>query len=715
MNPTISRHLIHRADKALPCLTGRLCGLLFTLLWLFSTVVRADIFYGYDELGRLISVNDDAGNGALYHYDSSDNMTAIQSAKAGNLLLGELMPKAGPVNSSVTISGSGFSLIPEENTVKFNGVNATVTAAAINRLQVSVPPGSETGVISVTVGATTVSSLYPFTITEDALTPSLQVSSFTPATGLAGTKVTINGKHFDPRVSRVRFNGIYAETTHITPTQIEVRVPSQAGSGPIQIQTAYGVTTSSEDFIIPPKGYTPAQIGLVQRMVVDAESQKLSDIGADGKIALVLVEGVEGEGIGLGISELKTTTGSGGVYLYVYTPDGRMIGDCGYYSTSGGRCTLPALPASGTYTVRVSSGGNYGATLTLTLSTEITGTLNLDGEPQIFPGDRLGQNGRYTFYAQAGEQLGLGIDEVKTNTNNGYMGVGDFSVTAPDGSVVKNCGSYTLHGSSCSLLLLPVSGIYTANIMPRGFYTTGLTLTLSRDVSEVLLADGEQKVFVGDRKGQNGRYRFSGLKGERMGLGIEDIKTNTGNQYIDVVDLSVTAPDGTSFKECGAYTLTGGNCALPPLPDSGNYTVNVIPRKSYRAGLTLTLSKEIIGELIPDGNPQLFPGARVGQRGRYSFNGKEGESLSISLSDLKTNASNRYFSLLQLSVTTADGTSVKNCGDYTLFGGHCTLPTLPASGTYIINIVPKGAYKTSLKLSLSEDPTRTTQSRSLTQ
>jgi sugar lactone lactonase YvrE len=68
-----------------------------------------------------------------------------------------------PGGSSITIQGSGFATIPSQNTVKINGVLATVTAATTNALTVTVPPKAGSGNITVAVGSSTATSSTPFT------------------------------------------------------------------------------------------------------------------------------------------------------------------------------------------------------------------------------------------------------------------------------------------------------------------------------------------------------------------------------------------------------------------------------------------------------------------------------------------------------------------------------------------------------------------------
>jgi hypothetical protein len=59
-------------------------------------------------------------------------------------------PASGPVGSSVTITGRGFSATPAENAVFFGATKAAVTAASYNSLTVTVPNGATYKSLSVT-------------------------------------------------------------------------------------------------------------------------------------------------------------------------------------------------------------------------------------------------------------------------------------------------------------------------------------------------------------------------------------------------------------------------------------------------------------------------------------------------------------------------------------------------------------------------------------
>ena len=62
-----------------------------------------------------------------------------------------LSPSAGPVGTSVTITGFNFGATQGSSTVKFNGTVATVTTWSISSIGVTVPSGATTGSVIVTV------------------------------------------------------------------------------------------------------------------------------------------------------------------------------------------------------------------------------------------------------------------------------------------------------------------------------------------------------------------------------------------------------------------------------------------------------------------------------------------------------------------------------------------------------------------------------------
>ncbi len=106
--------------------------------------------YFYDANGRLTTVLSPTGEAAIYQYDPAGNFTSITRRPANVLSIIDFTPEAGNVGAQVSIYGTGFSDTPSANTVTFNGVTATVTAASKIQLTVNVPVGATTGPINVT-------------------------------------------------------------------------------------------------------------------------------------------------------------------------------------------------------------------------------------------------------------------------------------------------------------------------------------------------------------------------------------------------------------------------------------------------------------------------------------------------------------------------------------------------------------------------------------
>lgn len=82
------------------------------------------------------------------------------------------------------------------------------------------------------------------------------ISSFSPEGGQIGQAVSINGIGFSTiqENNLVRFNGVQAEVTQATETQLTVIVPSTATSGPISLEIGCNFVATTDDFIIQTMG-----------------------------------------------------------------------------------------------------------------------------------------------------------------------------------------------------------------------------------------------------------------------------------------------------------------------------------------------------------------------------------------------------------------------------------------------------------------------------
>jgi len=160
-----------------------------------------------------------------------------------------------PTISSLTVSsgviGSTFSIIGTSFTgvtfVRINGVSVgggNFTVTSTTQIDVTVPSGATSGLVSVTTGGGTASSAGSFTVLPN-------ITGFSVASGVVGTSITINGTAFTG-ASSVKFNGVSASYSVSSSIAITATVPSTATTGSVTVTTAAGTATSSSFFVIPP-------------------------------------------------------------------------------------------------------------------------------------------------------------------------------------------------------------------------------------------------------------------------------------------------------------------------------------------------------------------------------------------------------------------------------------------------------------------------------
>jgi YD repeat-containing protein len=299
---------------------------LFMVCWLACSprfVQAQGVSYLYDDLGRLIAVVSPGVGTAVYAYDAVGNLLSITRYAATAVLIVDFTPKQGPVGTTVTIAGIGFSATPAQNTVRFNGTLATVSTATATQLTVTVPAGATTGAISVTAPGGSSTSATPFTVA--GTNGTLTISGFTPVIGTPGTAVTVNGTNFEPHATdnRLLFNLMQAPITTATTTVLSPTVPGGGTSGRLTVSTPNGQAQSTADFFIPPPLYTTAQVVFTGRLLV-AGATLTSSFATGGKIALVVFDGTSGQQVSLGIGGgvVSTTT-------TIYNPNGTVLGSVG--------------------------------------------------------------------------------------------------------------------------------------------------------------------------------------------------------------------------------------------------------------------------------------------------------------------------------------------------------------------------------------------------
>ena len=157
--------------------------------------------------------------------------------------LASFTPVSGIRGSQTQITGTTFT---GATAVKFGSIAASnYTVDDDSHITVTVPNTATTSNITVTTPAGNSNAL-AFTV---ILPPT--INGFSPAAGVAGRIVTINGTNLAAPTG-VTFNGTSATTiTPVSPTQVKATVPPGATSGKIGLSTVAGTATSANDFTVP--------------------------------------------------------------------------------------------------------------------------------------------------------------------------------------------------------------------------------------------------------------------------------------------------------------------------------------------------------------------------------------------------------------------------------------------------------------------------------
>ena len=150
-------------------------------------------------------------------------------------------PESANEGQKIGIFGQGFT---SSSIVQFGGVQAAnVKVSGSTFLTARVPAGALTGSVTVTTGATTLTSNQTFRVTP-------QLLSFNPPSGSVGTQVTITGSGFT-ETNGVGFgDNVPAQFTVNSDTQLTATVPTGAKTGPVGVVTKGGTAISSATFTV---------------------------------------------------------------------------------------------------------------------------------------------------------------------------------------------------------------------------------------------------------------------------------------------------------------------------------------------------------------------------------------------------------------------------------------------------------------------------------
>ena len=115
----------------------------------------------------------------------------------------------------------------------------------------------------------------------------------------------------------------------------------------------------------------------------------------------------------------------------------------------------------------------FTVTANLQISSDVKGTLLVNGAAAIFTTTRVGQNASYTFSGTAGQNRSVLI------SGNTFAGYSSVVVTSPDGTEFSRAYVYNWT-DSLVLTGLPLTGNYTVRIIPYQGGTGTMSVALTQ-------------------------------------------------------------------------------------------------------------------------------------------------------------------------------------------------------------------------------------------
>ncbi len=169
------------------CSLGWVNWLFFTLLLLFSlgwpqSPSADQAQYVYDELGRLLGVEDGQGNVATYEYDRVGNLLSISRDSVTTPVIATSVPATMPLGTTTTLALTGTGLWPATVTVSNGDILAVVDSGTLTSLSVLLTIPTVT-----TLGNATV------TVTTFGGTATTTIDIVNPLTTVSGTVVDHDG------------------------------------------------------------------------------------------------------------------------------------------------------------------------------------------------------------------------------------------------------------------------------------------------------------------------------------------------------------------------------------------------------------------------------------------------------------------------------------------------------------------------------------------
>lgn len=634
-----------------------------------SGVVAADIQY----TGR-ITVNGStvaasittANKNGLMVFDAVAGQRlslGFSSATLTQFAVSVYRPDGGTLTTPVTYNTTGGSLdlpvLPMAGTYTIfldpvSTYTGNVTVTLSTEVLGNITPGG--AAVPVTVSRIGQNARYLFTGTAGN-TVSLQLSSVTITSGFVSL-IKPDGSVLAGPTSYNTSGGVI--DTQVLPTSGTYAIlvdPSSTYTGNVTL-TLYNTADVTGTITIDGSSVTPT-------------------LTVPGQRARYTFTGTAGQWVNLGLSGVSITSST----VSILNPDGTTTLVSTAIGTGGGSLDpTTTLPTTGAYTIVVDPGSTYTGSMTLTLSSALSGSITLDGATVPLTISRIGQTARYTFSGTSGQWVSLGLTSVTLTSVT-------VTLLKPDGTTLASTSVGTGGGGLEPPTTLPTTGTYTIVVDPSGVYTGNITLKLMSYLTGTLNLDGTATTATITTVGQNALYTFSGTAGQWVSVGFTSVTLSLAN-------VTLYKPDGTYLTANSIYP--GGSNSLDltaALPTTGTYTLVVNPSGAYTGATTITLSSEVTGSVTINAAATAITIGRAGQNARYTFAGTASQQVTVKVTGntLGSTTVNLYTPSGSYQTGTTNSAASFNLSTV----------TLAATGTYTITLNPQTTATGGLNLQVT--------------
>ncbi|GLQ90972.1 IPT/TIG domain-containing protein [Dyella flagellata] len=492
----------------------------------------------------------------------------------------------------------------------------------------------------------------------------LAIFAFTPAHGVAGTQVTLQGQGFNSNAASdtVRFNGTLASVLSASTTQLVTTVPSGATSGPISVTVGTQTATSAAPFVIDDTGLPPT-ITQVSPVVVA--------VGGTVTVTGTHLDPVVGDTVaqmgGQAIQSLATVSDAQLQYAVPNNAVTSYITVTTPYGSSISATPVGVLPASVSAANVVSSGvavaGGTGVNLNIGAS---------------------GQMGAVVFTAPQAGWVSLQASGITTSASTI-----NYTVYAPGNSIVQQ-GTVSAASPSIHLPHLTEGASYLVLVESNGG-STQMTLGVEADAT---LAVATSLTITTTTSGQSERLMVPSTMASGLSLefALSNITASGGSSNeVDVYTYDATGTQA-NITRCYASNLASCRDFISGMTTAGTWSLLFVPANGGVMSLNVTLHSPVTGPLLSASAPTATINLGTGQFEFVTFNGTAGEPLTLNMSNLHTTPAGQSAYVVVYSPATQ---AMTPNNFYTYFDANTTptvnIPSLPASGTYTIGIdTPSG-------------------------